>query len=112
MGRFLSEGAKRNLKVLRVTKESHNLTTVPGRESVRSDVLGLAKEGKVHLWASLPCRPWSQLAELNRRKLGPGFRARSEILREESLVLVGVFIDLAKIVQTNGGSVSFEWPAH
>ena len=64
-----SEAARRNLKTLRVTKESHDLTTPGGRKPVRSDVLSLAKVENVHLWASLPCRPWSQLAELNRRKL-------------------------------------------
>ena len=67
---------------------------------------------KVHLWASLPCRPWSQWNELNSRKLGKRFRLYVEALREESPVLIDVFINLARAVIKAAGSVSFEWPAY
>ena len=52
---------------------------------------------KTHLWASLPCRPWSQWNALNGRKLGK-FRAYVEALREESLELISVFMNLASKV--------------
>lgn len=111
---FLRQGGtfSKGLKVLRVTKESHNLQTEFGRRAVTKDVGELLNNQKVHLRASLPCRPWSQGDELNGRKLGKKFRFYVEALREESLVLIEVFINLAKAVIKGGGSVSFEWPAY
>ncbi len=79
---------------------------------VAHDIDAISKNHKVHLWASLPCRPWSQWNELNGRKLGPKFRAYLEVLRDESLELIRVFAQLARKVTESGGTVSFEWPAY
>ena len=106
------EAALRGLSVLRVTRDTHDLTSQAGRSAVAKDLRQILGKHKVHLWASLPCRPWSQLAELNKRKLGPKFRAYLEVQREESLGLVEVFLGRAELVIASGGTVSFEWPAH
>ena len=110
---FIGEQARRKeLGVLRVTRDSHDLSTQEGRRAVQGDVCEIVQSNKVHLWASLPCKPWSQLAELNRRKLGKKFHERLESQREESMIFIGVFIEVAKYVLENGGGVSFGWPAH
>ena len=67
------EALKKGLKLLRVTRESHDLSQADGRSAVCQDVSELSKDNRIHLWASLPCRPWSQLNELNGRKLGKKF---------------------------------------
>ena len=82
------EALRQSLKVLRVTTQSYDLTTESGRAAVSEDVRKLVSNHKTHLWASLPCRPWPQLAELNGRKLGREFRIYVEMLRDESLVLL------------------------
>ena len=106
------EATRKGLEVLRVTKESHDLTTDAGRAAVHRDIEAMTNKHKVHLWASLPCRPWSQLAKMNGRKLGRKFRQYLSELRDESMVLLGVFVDLARHIISSGGSVSFEWPAY
>ena len=55
------EAAKKGLELLRVTKDKYDLTTVEGRTAVLRDVASLNEGHRVHLWSSLPCRPWSQL---------------------------------------------------
>jgi hypothetical protein len=70
-GSFLGNQAiSNNLETLRITKQSRGLQTPVGREAASRDVVGILGTHKVHLWASLPCRPWSQWNELNSRKLG------------------------------------------
>ena len=81
------EAVKKGLELLRVTKEKYDLSTVEGRTSVLQDVASLSNDHRVHLWASLPCRPWSQLNELNGRKHGKKFIEYLEGLRQESLIL-------------------------
>ena len=106
------EAAKRGLELLRITKDKHDLSTVEGRTAALRDMASLNKGDRVHLWASMPCRPWSQLNELNGRKHGKKFIEYLEGLRQESSILSNVFTDLATIIIDSGGSVSFEWPAY
>ena len=106
------ESQAKGLKVLRATRTSHNLTTDAGRRKLDQDVGELLKHECVHLWASLPCKPWSRLNEMNGKKLGKKFREYLEGIRDESIELLKVFIKTAKKVIAAGGTVSFEWPAY
>ena len=84
------------------------MQTELGRRAVAKDVSELSERRKVHLWASLPCGPWFQLNELNARKLGKKFRLYVKALRDDSLILIEVFIGLARDVIKRKGTVSFE----
>ena len=107
-----SKAQAAGMETLRITKKSHNLMSSAGLEAAREDVRRLAGGYKTHLWASLPCRPWSQWNELNCRKLGKKFRVYVDELRIEAMHFISAFIEIAEIVIANGGSVSFEWPAY
>ena len=80
----------KGMTTLRMTAQSHNLGSAAGNAKALEDLRQLIRDGhKVHLWASLPCRPWSQLAEMNGRKLGRKFRQYLSVLWDESMVLLG-----------------------
>ena len=63
-----------------------------------------------HLFASIPCTPWSPIQELNIHLHGQSFEEYLAHEREKSLELMGKFITLARIVRSLGGTVCFEWP--
>ena len=52
------EGSSQGLVVLRIIKDSHDLTREASRAKARADIGELAAKHRVHLWASLPCKPW------------------------------------------------------
>ena len=52
--------AEHGVTPVRFTKDSHDLTTVTGFNKARREILGHIKNNQdIHLWASLPCKPWS-----------------------------------------------------
>ena len=63
-----------------------------------------------HLFASIPCTPWSPIQELNIHQHGQSFEEYLAEERRKSLKLMGKFITLARIVRSSGGTVCFEWP--
>ena len=103
----------KGLEVLRLTKETHDLTTTTGLKQAKREILGLIKRGQhIHLWASLPCKPWSKRNVFNAHRLGPKFRSYLEDTREESLSVIQSFLELACIVLRAKSQVSYERPAY
>ena len=72
---FLADEARKSgLEALRLTQESFAIGTSSGDKAAHAEITRLAKaDHKIHLWASLPCRPWSTWTELNLKKLGRKF---------------------------------------
>ena len=104
---------ERGFKTLRLTADSHPLETSHGDAKAEADVRALVHGGfNIHLWASLPCRPWTLYTIINSARLGPRFRKKLNAMRQESIALVHSFFNLAKIVEDGGGTWSFEWPAY
>ena len=95
-----------------MTKTIHDLSTSARSTRAIREIKDLVSEQCVHLWASLPCKPWGAWSELNWRKLDKKFEDHLTILREESLEMIEVFQQAGEIVLADGGSVSFEWPAY
>ena len=107
-----NRSAKIGIEHMRLTEDVCNLATVEGLQKA----IELAKEAmnrgkKIELWGSLPCKPWSRWNVFNAWKLGPKFRKRLYQMRNESLVMIEHFIQLADLVLQSKGNVSFEWPA-
>ena len=99
-------------KALRLTAESHQLGTPSGDAKAERDVRALVRDGfNVHLWASLPCRPWTLYTIINAARLGRRFRTKLTSMRNESIALIKAFFRLAEIVEKGGGTWLFEWPA-
>lgn len=44
--------------------------------------------------------------------MGRKFKQHLDDLRDESMMLLGIFVDLARHILSSSGSVSFEWPAY
>ncbi|MHC4950810.1 MAG: reverse transcriptase domain-containing protein, partial [Planctomycetota bacterium] len=110
---YLCQDAEgRNLKYLRFTKESHDMTSKRGVEKAIHDIKALQSEGyTIKLWASVPCRPWTLYTDLNAHRLGPRFKKWLISLRLESYLILQSFVDVAELVLKGNGDVSFEWPA-
>ncbi len=102
---FLADEARKSgLEALRLTQDSFAIGTSSGDKAAHAEITRLAKaDHKIHLWASLPCRPWSTWTELNLKKLGRKFRAKIAQAREQSLVLINSFVALAKHIDKVGG---------
>ena len=67
-----------------------------------------AERGEVlHLWGSLPSKPWHNLRS---DKDSKHVDTPTALEREHSLRLVKHFVSLASVAVESGGSVSFEWP--
>ena len=100
-------------KALRFTEASHPLGTARGNERAESDIKDLVSNGfQVHLWASVPCRPWTLYSIINSARLGRRFRAKLRAMRSKSIQIIKEFFKLAEMVESSGGTWSFEWPAY
>ena len=74
--RISSATQRSGTTTLRMTKAAHELSTSAGLRNAKREILGLvADKHQSHLWASLPCKPWSRWNECNRWKYGRKFRA-------------------------------------
>ena len=109
---LLGRSAKeKGMKCLRITKGSHDLTTAKGLEQAKRETLKMVTQGhKTALWASLPCKPWSKRNVHNAWRHGPRFKQYLEDIRQEPMIILDSFFELAEIVLKAKGSVSFEWP--
>ena len=100
-------------KALRFTETSHTLGTDKGNERAEGDIRKLISDGfQVHLWASVPCRPWTLYSIINSARLGRRFRAKQRAMRSESNQIIKEFFKLAEMVDSIDGTWSFEWPAY
>ena len=98
---------------MRFTKESHNLTTKDGLNKAKREILGHIRDNQeVHLWASLPCKPWSQRNVFNSKRLGKKLDDYLNEIREESLLIIESFLSLAYVALKGKGQLSYEWPAY
>ena len=71
-GKAVREG----MTALRFTAESHRLGTEAGDARALNDLRKLIEDGhRVHLWASVPCRPWCRWHSVNWRRLGATYQA-------------------------------------
>ena len=108
-----SEAQKKGFTTLRLTKPSHDLFKLSGLRKAKRDILNSIKnDERVKMRASLPCKPWSRRQTLIAHRLGPDSRNHLQDMREESLVSIDSFLELATVVMRSGGVVSFEWPAY
>lgn len=102
-------GHLKGVEVFRCSEESCNVQTAVGL----AKVMEYARQNPgCHLHGSLPCTPWSALQALNEHQYGEAFSVKLRLAQKSSLRLVATFVALAKIVQSNGGKVSFEWPRY
>ena len=106
------EAETRNVRYIRFTRESHDMTSKLGVERALSDIKILQGKGyKIKLWASVPCKPWTLRTDLNAHRLGLRFKRRLVSQRLESYLILQSFVDVADLVLKGNGDVSFEWPA-
>jgi len=104
---------EQGMRALRLTASSHKLGIVDGNSRAEADIRQLHDEGfAIHLWASLPCGPWSLWTTMNLHRLGPEFRKRLHERRAESFEIMLQFMRLAEIVESFNGTWSYEWPAY
>ena len=104
---------EKGLRALRLTADSHRLGTVQGNSEAETDIRSLHSDGfSIHLWASLPCGPWSLWTTMNEHRLGPRFNRKLHEKRAESWGIIVAFMHLANLVEELGGTWSFEWPAY
>ena len=74
---------------MRFTKDSHDLVTKNGFDKAKREILGHIRDGQeIHLWASLPCKPWSQRNVFNSKRLGKKFNEYIREIREESVLVI------------------------
>jgi hypothetical protein len=96
-----------NVEVLRCTEE-HDVLTRQGMQ--RCIDYANANPG-THLWASIPCAPWSNIRNLNLHLYGNSFETYlNQEKKKKSLKVMGRFFTLARIIRELGGTVCFEWP--
>ena len=104
---------EKGLRAIRFTASSHKLGTVEGNRRAKADMRRLHSEGyAIHLWASLPCGPWTLWTSMNSHKLGPRFRRELHERRAESWELMIQFMQLAELVEEFGSTWNYEWPAY
>ena len=95
-----------NVEVLRCTEEHDVLT----RQGMQRCIEYARKHPGTHLWASIPCTPWSNIQNLNLHLYGESFETYLNQEKEKSLKVMGKFFTLARIIRELGGTICFEWP--
>ena len=80
---------------IRMTSETHFLSSKEGDRKAQEDIEDLISQGhKVHLWGSVPCRPWCRWHSINWRRIGPKYRAKILQDRVKSIEIVKSFFGL------------------
>ena len=92
-------GEKKGVKVIRLTKERSDLSTLAGlRDAVR-----VAKENPgAHLWISIPCTPWCAWHHVNKARYGEEYSKILKGQRKVNLRMLRHAKIVADIVQQNG----------
>ena len=91
---LLASRAMPHAEVLRITKETWDMDSPSVRNKLIDHVRTKVEAGfEVHLWASVPCLPWSARTDLNMHKLGPQYRAYIRKLRSMSAQILRDIFD-------------------